>query len=147
MKKTPFLCVLMILFSFSFVRGQENRPSSIDPEDPGFREKFSHQNFDGKFYLLAVKDAVNNYYMVDFTQLPEKFERVYFVNLVYKSDKIVSIDSDLSQDRVWFLVNNKYSAKEADAQFDQLREKTLKAATTLTAEEKANWMARNDKFN
>jgi hypothetical protein len=44
-------------------------------------------------------------------------------------------------------VNNKYSAKEADAQFDQLREKTLKAATTLTAEEKANWMARNDKFN
>ena len=39
--------------------------------------------FDGKFYF-AVKDAVNNYYMVDFTQLPDKFESlflsIWFIN-------------------------------------------------------------------
>ena len=84
--------------------------------------------------------------MADFTRFPEKFERVYFINLVYKSGKIVNIDNDLSQNRVWFLVNNKYSGKEAGTEFDQLRDQTLKAATTLTAEEKANWMLKNDKF-
>lgn len=147
MKKVPIFCILMILFSFSIVRGQETGPVTINPEDPGFREKFSHLNFDGKFYLLAVKDAVNNYYMADFSQFPDKFERVYFINLVYKSDIIVNIDSDLSQARVWFLVNNKYSDKEAGTQFIQLREKTLNAATTLTTEEKASWMKKNNKFN
>jgi hypothetical protein len=146
MKKVPFFCILMILFSFGFARGQEITTASINPEDPSFREKFSHLNFDGQFYILAVKDAVNNYYMADFTRFPEKFERVYFINLVYKSGKIVNIDNDLSQNRVWFLVNNKYSGKEAGTEFDQLRDQTLKAATTLTAEEKANWMLKNDKF-
>jgi hypothetical protein len=147
MKKAPIFCILMILFSFSIVRGQETSSASINPEDPAFRQKFNHLDFEGKFYLLAVKDAVNNYYMADFSQFPDKFERVYFINLVYKSDKIVSIDSDLSQDRIWFQVNNKYSGKEAGAQFDQLREKTLNAATTLTSEEKASWMKKNNKFN
>ena len=147
MKKAPFFCILMILLTFSFVRGQEAKTSTINPEDPAFREKFSHLNFDGKFYLLAIKDAVNNYYMADFTQLPQKFERVYFILLVNKSDKIVSIDSDLSQDRVWFMVNNKYSDKEAGVRFDQLRDQTLKASATMTEEEKASWMLKNDKFN
>jgi len=147
MKKAPFFCILMILLTFSFVRGQEAKTSTINPEDPAFREKFSHLNFDGKFYLLAIKDAVNNYYMADFTQFPQKFERVYFILLVNKSDKIVSIDSDLSQDRVWFMVNNKYSDKEAGVRFDQLRDQTLKASATMTEEEKASWMLKNDKFN
>jgi hypothetical protein len=147
MKKIFFPGILMILLSVNFAWGQNNSSVSINPEDPAFREKFSHLNFDGKFYILAVKDAVNNYYMADFSQLKDKFERVYFVNLVYKSEIIVNIDSDMSQDRVWFLVNNKRSEKEAGAEFDLLRKKTMEAATTMTAEEKAKWMVKNDKFN
>jgi hypothetical protein len=147
MKKVPLFCILMILLITGFVRGQETSASSINPEDPAFREKFSHLTFGGKFYILAVKDAVNNYYMADFTQLPGKFERVYFISLVNKQDKIVSIDSDLSQDRVWFMVNNKYSDKEAGTWFNQLRDETLKATSALSAEEKAAWMLKNDKFN
>jgi hypothetical protein len=146
MKKAPFFCILMILFSFSFARGQENSSASIDPSDPAFREKFSHLDFDGKFYKLAVVDAVNNYYMADFTLFQDQFERVYFIDLVYKSVRIVNIDSDLSQDRVWFLVNKKYSGKEAGDEFDLLREETLKASARLTTQEKESWMLKNSKF-
>ena len=52
MKKVPFFCILMILFSFSVVKSQVNIPASINPEDPAFRAKFSQLSFDGKFYLL-----------------------------------------------------------------------------------------------
>jgi hypothetical protein len=147
MKRIVLSSILMILVTFSVAWGQESRSSSINPEDPAFREKFSHLNFNGQFCILAVKDAVNNYYMTDFSQFPVKFEKVYFINLVYKSEIIVNIDSDLSQDRVWFLVNNKYSQKEAGAEFILLRDKTLEASATMTTEEKANWMLKNDKFN
>ena len=145
MKKVRFYCILMILFSFRFAIGQVNAPASINPEDPAFRQKFSQLTFDGKFYIKAVVDATNDYYLVDFSQFPEKFERVYFVNLVFKSDKIVNIDHDIFQDRVWFLVNNKVSGKEAGAEFDLLRDKTLKASETMTKEEKDQWMLKNDK--
>lgn len=147
MKKAPFFYILMLLLSFNFSRAQESRSVPINPADPTFREKYSHLNFDGKFYLLAAQDDVNKYYMADFTLFPDKFERVYFLNLVYGSGMIVNIDGDLSQDRLWFLVNKKYSEKEAGTQFDQLREKTHKAAISFTAEEKADWMLKNDKFN
>lgn len=144
--KKVFVLVFLILGFFSLTMGQGVNPVRIDPTDPGFREKFSHLNFNGKFYVLALKDEVNNYYMADFSQFPEKFERIYFLSLVYNSDKIVNIDSDISQDRVWFQVNGKFSDKEAGAQFNEFRKNTLKASSTFTAAEKAAWMKKNDKF-
>jgi hypothetical protein len=146
MKKVPFFCILMILFSLGSARGQENNSVSINPSDPAFRAKFSHLDFDGKFYKLAVVDAVNYYYMADFTLFQDKFERVYFINLIYKSGKIVNIDSDLSQDRVWFLVNKKFSTREAGEEFDSLKDQTLKMSDSFSAEEKNNWMQKNSKF-
>ena len=146
MKKVPYCCILLILFSFNFVRAQESVHASINPEDPAFREKFSTLDFDKRFYLLAVTDEVNYYYMADFTQFSDKFERVYFINLVYQSDKIVNIDHDLSQPRIWFLVNKKYSKKEIGEEFDLLKDKTLKASSSMTTEEKNAWMMKNEKF-
>jgi hypothetical protein len=146
MKKVHFCSILFILFSISFVRAQDRVHASINPEDPAFREKFSTLDFDKKFYLLAVTDEVNYYYMADFTQMPDKFERVYFINLVYQSDKIVNIDHDLSQSRVWFLVNKKYSKKEVGEEFDLLKDKTITASSTMTKEEKNAWMMKNEKF-
>jgi len=146
MKKGPIFCILMILFSFSFAMGQERNPVQVNPADPAFRAKFSNMDFNGKFYLLAITDAVNNYYMADFTLFQDKFERVYFINLIYQSGRIVNIDSDLSQGRVWFLANKKFSDKEVAGEFDQLRAETRKVSAGLTAEGKDSWMQKNSKF-
>jgi len=146
MKKISALCVLMLVVFCCFVKGQQHRPVTINPQDPAFREKFSHLSFDGKFYILAVKDQFNNYYMADFTQFSERFEKVYFINLVSFSSKIESIDNDLSQPRPWFMAGNTYPDKEIASEFNELREKTLKASSTLTDKEKANWMQKNDKL-
>ena len=136
----------MIFITISSVWGQEVKTTSINPEEPGFRLRFSQVSFNGNFSVMAIGDEVNNYYMADFTQLPDKFEKVYFINLVYNSGKIVNIDADIQQDRVWFLANKKYSEKETTETFGQLRDKTLKAANTMTTREKETWMVKNNKF-
>ena len=146
MKKASVLCFLLLTFTCLFVKGQQDGPVTINPGDPAFREKFSQLSFEGKFYTLAVRDQVNNYYMADFTLLPGRFEKVYFINLVYTSDRIVSIDSDISQDRLWFMVNNKYTDSEAAVEFDALKEKTLATSVSLTQDEKEEWIKKNDKF-
>ena len=128
------------------LRAQEPVSASIHPEDPAFREKFSQLNFDGKFSTLAVVDAVNNYYMADFTKFPVKFEKVYFLSLVFSCGKIVNIDPDLNQDRIWFLANKRYSVKEINQLFDEMKEKTLKQSAGMTDEQKARWMEDNDKY-
>jgi hypothetical protein len=146
MKKVSFFYTLLLILGLSSAWGQESRIAKINPEDPTFRAKYSQLSFNGKFYILAVKDDVNNYYMADFTQFPEKFERVYFLNQVYKSGKIVNIDGDISQERVWFLSNKKFTEQETGETFDQLKDLTLKAASAMTTQEKESWMLKNNKF-
>jgi hypothetical protein len=128
------------------LRAQESAAISINPGDPAFREKFSHVNFDGKFSRMAVIDAVNNYYMADFSMFPIKFEKVYFLSLIFTCGKIVNIDADLTQDRLWFLANRKYPVKEINDLFDELKEKTLKQSAGMSDEQKAKWMKDNDKY-
>jgi hypothetical protein len=145
--KKKIIAGTLLLFSLCLtVWSQEDQKISINPSDPAFREKFSHIRFDGNFAILAVKDNVNNYYMADFTQFPVKFEKVYFMNLVYKSKMIVNIDGDISQERVWFMANKSISDKDVLDEFAKLRDKTLSASASMSAEEKTQWMTKNDKF-
>ena len=146
MRKISVLGFLFMIAAVTMLRAQEPVAASIHPDDPAFREKFSHLDFDGKFSIMAASDQVNNYYMADFTRLPLKFEKVYFLNLVFSCGKIVNIDPDLTQDRIWFLASNKYSIKEINQLFNELKEKTLKKSSGMTDEQKAGWMKDNDKY-
>ena len=136
----------MLVIFCGFVNGQQKRPVTINPQDPAFREKFSQLSFDHNFYILAVRDQYSNYYMADFTQFQERFEKVWFISLVSSSTKIASIDNDLSQPRPWFSADNKYPDKEIATVFNDLKEKTLKASSSMTAEQKTSWLLKNDKF-
>jgi hypothetical protein len=146
MKKIAVFCFLLIIVTCYNVKAQESSTVSINPADPAFRAKFSELSFNGKFSTMAVTDPVNNYYMADFSQLPVKFEKVYFLSLIFTCGKIVNIDSDLSQNRIWFLANKKYTVKEINILFDELKEKTLKQSSVMTDEQKAVWMKKNDKY-
>ena len=146
MKKASVLCILMLVLSCYFAEGQQRHPSTINPQDPAFREKFSQLSFDKNFSILAVRDQYNNYYMADFTQFQERFEKVWFISLLSSSTKIASIDDDLSQPRPWFMAENKYTDKEIATEFNDLKEKTLNASSSMTAEEKKSWLLKNDKL-
>ena len=82
---------------------------AVNPEDPAFRARYKDLNFGDHFVLNVFSDDKNNYYAVDFSKLPSRFEKVYFMNLVFKKDKVVNIDSDISQQQVWFLASKMFT--------------------------------------
>jgi hypothetical protein len=136
--------ILLLFFIGSQAISQE--VAHINPADPQFRAKYETLSFDNKFVLLAESDPTNNYYIADFSTFSSKFEKVYFLSLVFTSRKIVNIDGDLNQDRIWFLSNKKFSEKETIQEFETLKEQTLKAASGMTEEAKAKWLSENDKY-
>ena len=118
----------------------------INPADPAFREKYKSIDLEGKFSMLAVSDNDNNYYIVDFAQLAGKFEKVYFLNLVFRSDKVVNIDPDLKQDRIWFLAVKTTKEQTVHEYLLDLKKKTETAAAGYTEAEKEQWLQKNDKY-
>jgi hypothetical protein len=119
---------------------------TVDPTDPAFRARYAGISFGDQFSLMVLSDETNFYYLVDFSQLRTKFQKVYFMNLVFGEKKIVNIDSDLSQDRVWFLSNNKNSVKEITDLFLSLKQKTEGMSEKMTTAEQEAWLKVNNKY-
>jgi len=120
--------------------------SEINPEDPAFRAKYKDISFGGHFIIDVLSDEKNNYYIVDFSKLPSRFEKVYFMNLVFKKDKIVNIDSDITQQQVWFLAASMFPASSIEEIVNSLKAETDKANASFTDEEKVKWLQVNDKY-
>jgi hypothetical protein len=118
----------------------------VDPKDQAFRAKYENIDLAGMFSALALSDDQNNYYIADFTLLEGKFEKVWFLNLVFKGDKVVNIDPDILQKRVWFLAVKSIPEKTVNDYLLSLKEKTLKASATFTEGEKSEWLQKNDKY-
>jgi hypothetical protein len=147
MTKIKLFFLFLILATYAGnASGQQMDGKYINPKDPEFRKKYEQANFDGKFAILAETDETNNYFIADFSQLPSKFEKVFFLNLVFKNDKLVNIDSDVTQVKIWFLASKRYQQKEILAIFDRLKEKTTSAGKSFTEPEKEQWLLKNDKY-
>jgi hypothetical protein len=119
---------------------------AVNPKDPAFRAKYKDLSFGDHFVLNVFSDDRNNYYAVDFSKLPSRFEKVFFMNLVFNKDKVVNIDSDISQQQVWFLGSKMFSEASITDILDTLKAETLKANTSFTAAEKDKWLKENDKY-
>jgi hypothetical protein len=141
--KTIFLTVLLLFGSLAALMAQE---VYINPQDPGFRAKYKDVDFAGRFSVVAVSDQDNNYYIVDFTKLPTRFDKIYFINLVFKGDKVVNIDPDLDQDRVWFLAVKTTKEQVVHDYLLNLKKKTEEAAAAMTTEEQSEWLKKNNKY-
>jgi hypothetical protein len=160
MKPTSFLIPVLTLFLLVHLtpsRGvaQDNMGGAtiqttpagmVDPSDPAFRAKYAGISFGDHFSLMVLSDATNNYYLVDFTWLESKFQKVYFMNLVFGEKKIVNIDSDLGQDRIWFLSNKKNSEQEITDLLLSLKQKTDRKSEEMTAAEQEAWLKANNKY-
>lgn len=146
MNKFSFFLLVTLLLTGQAITAQTQENPEINPSDPAFRLKFENTDFHGKFSVLVLNDKTNNYYLVDFSKLKGKYEKVYFLSLVFKNDKIVNIDSDLSQDKIWFLSDKGNPAEEINSIFQNLKDQTIKSSNTLPEDQKANWLLANDKY-
>jgi hypothetical protein len=138
--------MMVFLFSGFSVMAQMADAPEINPKDPAFRQKYENIDLKGKFSTQVLNDQTNNYYVVDFSGLKEKYDKVFFLSLVFQDGKVVNIDSDLAQDRIWFLSNVKYAPSEINGLFIKLKEKTIKSSSLLSDEQKAAWLLENDKY-
>jgi hypothetical protein len=146
MKKLLILLTGLFFLGTGTISAQQNTPVQIDPGNPAFQESYRHFDFKGQFASLVLEDTENNYFLVDFSKLPGKYEKVCFMNLSFGEGKIVNIDSDLSHDKIWFLSNKKYEAADILKIFSSLKAKTDLSSQTLTGEQKSAWLKANDKY-
>jgi len=140
MKK--ILTFSLIFFSAFYGWAQDR----VGPEDPGFPDQYAGYDFKDRFVALIVSDDLCNYYLVDFSKLPARFERVYFMNLSFNADQIVNIRVDAERNIVCFKARFKYSETEIEKVFDDLKQKTNDTATLWSANKKTEWLKENDKY-
>jgi hypothetical protein len=140
-----FLMLALLLTGFA-VTAQTSENTEINPKDPAFRSKYANVDFKGKFSVQVLHDNTNNYYLVDFSKLKDKYEKVYFLSLVYQEGKIVNIDSDLKQDKIWFLSVTNNPVEEINKLLMDLKDKTIKKSNSLSQDQKRKWLLENDKF-
>jgi hypothetical protein len=140
--------VLLILLTavLSFSRGQSAGNSPVSENQQPIQLVFNQQEFGDKFSVLVTSDANYDYYAVDLTKLGERFERVYFMNLTYSDARLVNLDGDIQKAQTWFKSYYTYKEAEITCLFNDLKEKTDKALIAMTAEEKSEWLLKNDKF-
>jgi hypothetical protein len=139
MKKILFL--LMIISGYSSYAQQD---LGVDESAP--RLVFNQADFGDKFAVLADDDQSYNYFVTDLTKLPTRFQKVYFLNSVYSDHQVISIDSDLSKDQLWFKVPATMTERDALCKFDDLKSEAVKAENSMTPEERLSWLAGHDKF-
>jgi hypothetical protein len=144
--KLIFQTVFAISFFLGFAMVSHAQEVNVDPADSLFNAKYTSFDFKSRFAALAETDALNNYYLVDFKMLPDRFERVWFMNLVFQHPEVVNIDPDIRKAKLWFQSNKRYPGKDITDLLDKLMKKTTEAAKSMTEPEKTGWLKNNDKY-
>lgn len=146
MKISPFLAMIILFLTGASLYSQSQEKVVINPADPAFRQKYENVDFNGKFSVQVLTDNTNNYFIADFSKFRDKYEKVYFLFLVFQNGKVVNLDGDLNHNKIWFLSDIRISKDEINNLLQELKTQTEKNSSTLTVEQKATWLLSNDKY-
>jgi hypothetical protein len=118
----------------------------IDPSDSALIRKYTNFDFHGNFAMMVEKDNLNNYYLVDLTSFSGRFERIWFMNLVFQHPEVVNIDPEISRKQIWFQAHSRYSEKSILDQLYVCKKETMTVSERWSTTEKSNWLKMNDKY-
>ena len=118
----------------------------IQPDDPAFIAKYENFDFRGKFAATILKDDVNNYFLLDFSKLVTRFDRVYFLNLSFSSMELINIDPVITKEKVCFMSSQKYNEVEVLNLFEDLKNKVAGVSIAWSDDQKSEWLKENDKY-
>jgi hypothetical protein len=135
--------LLLILFGCTF---QAISQHDHKPVDSLITAKWADFDFKGRFTAAVEHDQVNDYYLVDLSKLPSRFERVWFMNECFKLSGIVNIDPDIQKDRILFLAKKGTNEKEVLEKLDKTYQDTRIINDAWPDDKKSNWLSVNDKY-
>ncbi len=119
---------------------------SIQPDDPAFIAKYENFDFKGKFAATILKNDVHNYFLLDFSKLASRFDRVYFLNLSFSAREIINIDPVITKEKICFMSDQKYKEEEVLNIFDELKNKVAVVSASWSDNQKSTWLKENDKY-
>jgi hypothetical protein len=135
--------ISLVLITNLAVRAQQ---PGIQPDDPAFILKYENFDFHGKFAAMIGKDEANNYFLADFSKLPSRFDRVYFMNLSFSSPELVNIDPVITKDKVCFKASVKNNETEVIKLLEGIEQKVMATSSSWTEAAKSDWLKNNDKY-
>ncbi len=138
-----FFLFLWILPAMHHLSAQE---VEFNPADSSFHMRYADFDMQGNFCMMVFAGERKNYYLADFTMLPERFDKIWFMNLVFKDTIVVNADRAIDRERIWFTAENAYPERVVTARMESLRQETLRKSGLMTAGEKSEYLRMNDKY-
>lgn len=107
---------------------------------------FEQNDFNGRFAVMVVTDNEYDYYVTDLTKFKERFEKIYFLNLSYKDNRLVNIDPDFEKDQMWFKAHYIFPENDILCLFDDFLKETFDVSSSWTDLQKHDWLLQFDKY-
>lgn len=136
-----------LFFLLLFITAVGAYAQNAGDDQAPLRLVFKQADFGERFSVQAEQDDAYNYFVTDLTKFSSKLERTLFLNLVFEDDKIISIDSDLSKDQLWFKAPASMAVQDVNCKFDDLRAEAVKKAASMSDTDKSSFVGKNEKFN
>ena len=126
--------VLAILFTLNIAIGQD------------LELQFDQEKFGDQFSAMVVEDLEYNYYVVDLTKFSSRFEKIYFLNLIYQDQKVVNIDPDVDGLQMWFKAYDRFDINEITCLLNDQKDQAIEAGASFTDAERSKWLESHDKY-
>ena len=146
MKRLFFRALILLSLFTAATTVAKAQQFNVDPFDTAFNRKYAFFDLKGSFAAVAGSDERNNYFLLDFSLLADRFTRIYFMNLSFKHPEIVNVDPDIAKNRIWFLASVKYPEKQILDLLSDLKKQAAEAANRFSLTEQAKWLKENDKY-
>jgi len=138
---------LIVLFSVLLVMVGQSVTAQDQSQFDAWEKQIEVTGFGDKFAMTPGSDQDYDYYLVDLTKLASRFERIYFLNLAYKSDSIVNIDPDINDTKMWFKAYHQFTPAEVECLFNTYKDEATNAYKDFSADEREAWLKSHDKYN
>jgi hypothetical protein len=112
----------------------------------GVFKKVSAQDLNKPFISLVSSDTENRYFEVDLKQLPTFFEKAFFLDLLFKDTVVIVQNSNLKNDSMPLICNNKLKTPEVKLHIEGLKAKAIKASIDKSESEKVLFEKQHEKY-
>jgi hypothetical protein len=114
--------------------------------DQSLKLQFDQEEFKGRFAVAVESDNLYHYYVTDLTRFSTIIEKAYFLNLIFQNNVVVSIDSDLNKDQLWFKIPLEVRDNDAVDKLGHYHDKAKSEVNLMTEEERSAWLELNQKL-